>query len=98
MTKPELIESVATATGQTKTDTEQTLDAFLDRIANALTTGERVEWRGFGIWEAKETKARKGRNPATGEAMEIPASRRLTFRPSKELKNRLLGSREEASE
>ena len=95
MNKPELIESVADATGQTKTDTEQTLDAFLDRIANALTVGERVDWRGFGIWEAKETKARKGRNPATGEALEIPASRRVTFRPSKELKNRLLGERAE---
>ena len=97
MTKPELIESVATTTGQIKRETEQTLDAFLDRIAGALAVGERVEWRGFGIWEAKETKARTGRNPATGEKIDIPSSRRVTFRPSKELKNRLLGSREEPS-
>ena len=97
MNKPELLEAVATATGQTKTDTEQTLDACLDHIANALTVGERIEWRGFGLGEAKETKARKGRNPATGEKIDIPASRRLTFRPSKELKNHLLGHREEAS-
>ena len=98
MIKPELIESVTTTTGHPAAETEQTLDAFLDRIANALTMGERVEWRGFGIWEAKTTKARKGRNPATGETIEIPASRRVTFRPGKELKNRLLGSRAEASE
>src|SRR3954449_785170 len=98
MNKPELIESVATATGQTKTDTERMLETFLDRMANALTAGERVELRGFGIFEAKETKARKGRNPATGEAIDIPASRRATFRPSKELKNRLLGQPEEPQE
>lgn len=98
MTKPELMEAVTTATGQTKTDTEQTLEALFGRVANALTMGERVEWRSFGIGEAKETKARKGRHPATGETIDIPASRRITFRPSKELKNRLLGSREEASE
>lgn len=95
MNKPELIESVASTTGQTKADTEHTLQAFLDRMANALTAGERVDLRGFGIFEAKQTKARKGRNPATGETIEIPASRRATFRPSKELKNRLLGQREE---
>ncbi len=98
MTKSELIESVAAATSQTKTETERTLEAFLDRLANALTAGERVDLRGFGIFEAKATKARKGRNPATGETIEIPASRRATFRPSKELKNRLLGQREEPQE
>ena len=97
MTKPELIASVATTTVQTKADTERILEAFLDRMANALTAGERVELRGFGIFEAKETKARLGRNPATGESLQIPASRKVTFRPSKELKNRLFGSREEAS-
>ncbi len=97
MTKPELIESVAATTAQTKTDTERMLEALLDRLANALTAGERVELRGFGSFEAKETKARTGRNPATGEKIEIPASRRATFRPSKELKNRLLGQRAAAS-
>ncbi len=98
MTKLELIESVAATTAQTKTDTERTLEALLDRIANALTAGERIDLRGFGIFEAKGTKARMGRNPATGEKIEIPASRKATFRPSKELKNRLLGQREVAAE
>ena len=96
MTKPELIESVSTATGQTKSETERTLEAILDRASNALAAGDRVELRGFGIFEAKETKARTGRNPATGATIEIPASRRATFRPSKELKNRLAGKREES--
>ncbi len=98
MTKPELIDSVASATGQTKSEIERTLDAFLDRASNALASGDRLELRGFGIFEAKETKARTGRNPATGAAIDIPASRRATFRPSKELKNRLAGKREEPKE
>ena len=98
MTKPQLIESVSSATGQTKTEVERTIDALLDKASSALATGDRIELRGFGIFEAKETKARTGRNPATGESMEIPASRKATFRPSKELKDRLKGSREETRE
>ena len=98
MTKPELIEAVSTVTGQAKPDVERTWEAIVDRVSNALAGGDRVELRGLGIFEAKETKARKGRNPATGEEMQIPASRRMTFRPSKELKNRLRGQREEVEE
>lgn len=95
MTKPELIEAVSTVTGQTKADTDRTLEAILSKAAEALADGERVELRGFGIFEAKETKARTGRNPATGAAIEIPASRKATFRPSKELKTRLTSKREQ---
>ena len=89
MTKPQLVESIATATDQPKAEIERTLQAILDRISNALVTGDRVELRGLGIFEARETKARTGRNPSTGASVEIPASRRATFRPSKELKDRL---------
>jgi len=96
MTKTQLIDSVALATSQTKTEVEGMLDAILDRASNALAAGDRVELRGFGIFEAKETKARTGRNPATGAAIEIPAGRKVSFRPSKELKDRLVGKREEA--
>ena len=98
MTKPQLIESVSSATGQPKSDVERTLEAILDRASNALAAGDRVELRGFGIFEAKETKARTGRNPATGESIEIAASRKAAFRPSKELKERLTGKREAAKE
>jgi DNA-binding protein HU-beta len=89
MTKPQLIESVATATGQPKAEIEKTLEAILDRISNALVNGDRVELRGLGILEPRETKARTGRNPSTGASIEIPASRRAAFRPGKELKERL---------
>lgn len=96
MTKPELIDSVATATGQTKTEIDRTLEAILQSASKALAEGERLELRGFGIFEAKETKARTGRNPATGAMIEIPASRKASFRPSKELKTRLAAKREAA--
>lgn len=69
---------------------ERTLQAILDATTQALASGERVELRGFGIFEAKETKARTGRNPSTGQTIEIPASRKAAFRPSKELKERLV--------
>jgi len=72
MTKPQLVESVATATGQTKSEVERTLDTILDRTSNALAGGDRVELRGFGIFEAKKTKARTGRNPATGQTFRSP--------------------------
>ena len=98
MTKPQLIESVSAATGQIKTEIERTLEAILDRISSALAAGDRVELKNFGIFEAKQTKARTGRNPATGASMEIPASQKATFRPSKELKERLNGKREPAQE
>ena len=91
MTKLNLIESVATATGQPKVEVEKMIEATLDRISNALVSGDKVDLRGLGIFEAKETKARMGRNPSTGAAIEIPASRKASFRPGKELKERLNG-------
>jgi nucleoid DNA-binding protein len=97
MTKPELIDSIATETHLPKVDIERVLDALLNRASEALAAGERVEFRGFGAFEAKETKARKGRNPSTGETIDIPASRKASFRPSKELKTRLAAKREIAA-
>lgn len=91
MTKVQLIESVAAATGQPKNEIEKMLEATLDRVSNALVSGDKVDLRGLGIFEAKETKARMGRNPSTGAAIEIPASRKASFRPGKELKERLNG-------
>lgn len=95
MTKRQLINQVVTTTSGTKADVEQTFDAIVEKTIQALTAGEKVELRGLGILEAKETKARAGRNPSTGEAVVIPASRRASFRPSKELKQRLAGERRE---
>jgi integration host factor subunit beta len=96
MTKQQLIERVAGDTGQPKSDVEGIYEAIFQGMSGALAAGERIEVRGFGIFEAKQTKARTGRNPATGATIEIPASRKATFRPSKELKERLAATSNEA--
>lgn len=89
MTKQQLIEQVAGATGQSRADVERLYEAIVDKISTALAAGEKVDMRGLGIFESKETKARSGRNPGTGAVIEIPASRKAAFRPSKDLKERL---------
>jgi len=97
MTKQQLIEQVAGATSQSRADVERFYEAIVEKVSGALAAGEKVEMRGLGIFEAKETKARIGRNPGTGEAIEIPASRKAAFRASKELKERLAGTRRETA-
>ena len=89
MTKSQLLDSVAAATGQSKSETERVFDAVVEHLAQALTAGERIDIRGLGVFTPKKTKARTGRNPRTGETVTIAASRKVTFRPSKELKDRL---------
>ena len=97
MTKQQLIERVAVAAGQSKTDVERMYEALIEQVSGALAAGEKVEMRGIGIFEAKETKARTGRNPSTGESIEIPAGRKAAFRPGKELKDRVSGTRRETA-
>lgn len=89
MNKTELVAAAAEQTGMTKKDTEKVLNAAFDVIASALSKGEKVQVSGFGIFEVKEREARMGRNPRTGEAMEIAASRTPTFKASKTLKDAL---------
>ena len=89
MNKTELVAAAAEQTGMTKKDTEKALNAAFDVIASALGKGEKVQVSGFGIFEVKEREARMGRNPRTGEAMEIAASRTTTFKASKTLKDAL---------
>lgn len=89
MNKTELVAAAAEQTGMTKKDTEKALNAAFDVIASALSKGEKVQVSGFGIFEIKEREARMGRNPRTGEAMEIAASRTPTFKASKTLKDAL---------
>ena len=89
MNKTELVAAAAEQTGMTKKDTEKALNAAFDVIASALSKGEKVQVSGFGIFEVKEREARMRRNPRTGEAMEIAASRTPTFKASKTLKDAL---------
>lgn len=87
MNKSELIAIAAENAGMTKKDTERVLNAAIDAIAASLIRGEKVQLSGFGTFEAKEREARIGRNPHTGEAVEIPATRVPGFKASKALKD-----------
>lgn len=87
MNKTELIAAAAEQAGLTKKDTEKVINAALDAITAALVKGDKVQVSGFGIFEVKEREARTGRNPRTGEPMEIAASKNPAFKASKALKD-----------
>jgi nucleoid DNA-binding protein len=89
MTKQQLIEKVAAKTELGKADVELAVDAVLDVIAEALRSDERVDLRGFGSFVVKDRKERQGRNPRTGETITIAAKRDASFRPGKELTEKL---------
>lgn len=87
MNKTELIAKVAETTELTKMDSTKAVDAMLEAIADALKAGDKVSLVGFGNFEVRERAARKGRNPQTGEEIEIAASKMPAFKPGKELKD-----------
>jgi nucleoid DNA-binding protein len=89
MTKQQLIEKVAAKTELGKAEVEVALDSVLGLIAEALRSNERVDLRGFGSFVVKDKKERQGRNPRTGETITIPAKRDASFRPGKELTEKL---------
>ena len=87
MTKVELIAAVANEANLTKKDAEAAVNSALNAITNALKEGDKVTLVGFGTFEVKERAARTGRNPSTGEAIEIPASKTPTFKAGKGLRD-----------
>lgn len=89
MNKTELINAMAEETGLSKKDTEATLNSFINVISSALENRESVQLIGFGTFETRERAARSGRNPATGEALEIAASTVPAFKAGKALKDRV---------
>lgn len=86
MTKADLVEKVAVEADLTKKDAEQLVEIVLDSIIESLNAGEKIELRGFGSFRVRERNSRKGRNPKTGEAVDIPAKRVAYFKPGKDLK------------
>ena len=70
-------------------EVEQVVDIFFEEIAARLSEGGRVELRGFGTFSTREREARTGRNPRTGEAVDVPAKRVPYFKPGKEMRERL---------
>ncbi|MBR3624624.1 MAG: HU family DNA-binding protein [Selenomonadaceae bacterium] len=86
MNKTELVAAMAQRASLTKKDTEKALNAFFESVEQALIEGDRIQLIGFGTFEVKERAARKGRNPQTGEEIDIPASKTPSFKAGKALK------------
>ena len=87
MNKSELIDAIAQKGGLTKVDAGKALDATLEAIGDALKAGDTVTLVGFGSFSVKERAARTGRNPKTGEELQIPASKVPSFKAGKGLKD-----------
>ena len=87
MNKADLVEAVAKVTEMTKADTERTLDAVIDVITKNVKKKDGVKLVGFGTFASSNRKARVGRNPQTGDEIQIPARKVPVFRPGKELKD-----------
>ena len=87
MNQSELIEKVAQASELEKAQAGRMVEAVLDAISGALKAHEKVSLQSLGIFDITDRKARQGRNPATGEAIQIAASKSIKFRPAKSLKD-----------
>ena len=85
MVKADLVEIVAREAGITKVRAESAVDSIIGALKSALARGERIELRGFGVFEVKPRKRGVGRNPRTGEEVAIPAGKTTRFRPGKAL-------------
>ena len=86
MTKQELVNHIADQTGITKKDAEGALNSFVDGIKGALKSGDSVSLVGFGTFSVSKRNARQGRNPRTGETINIPARNVPVFKAGKGLK------------
>lgn len=91
MNNNDLAEKLAAETGTTKADARKAVDAVFAAITDAAAKGDEVSINGFGKFKVKDTPARDGRNPSTGAAIKIAASRKLTFSPAKAVKDKLNG-------
>ncbi|MEL6139238.1 MAG: HU family DNA-binding protein [Cyanobacteria bacterium J06628_6] len=89
MNKGELIDAVAEAAGVSKKDADAVVSATIESIMAAVADGEKVTLVGFGTFEARDRKAREGRNPKTGETMTIPATTVPAFSAGKGFKERV---------
>ena len=89
MTKAELIDSVANKAALPKQKAEEIVNGLFDDIVGALKTGDKVNISGFGTFSVSERKARTGRNPKTGETIQIASSRAAKFKAGKGLKESL---------
>ena len=90
MTRSEFIERLAELQPQlSRTDIDVAVHTLLSQVSDALANGDRVEVRGFGAFSLKHLPPRKGRNPKTGESVDVPEKSRVHFKPGKELRERV---------
>ena len=87
MNKQELLSAMAEKSGLTKKDSEAALAAFIETVQDTLKKGEKVQLIGFGSFEVRDRAARKGKNPLTGEEMNIPAAKVPAFKAGRALKD-----------
>ena len=97
MTKAELVEEVARVSELTKKHSEIIVNTVFDSIVDALRKDEKIELRGFGSFRIRQRRSRQGRNPKTGDKVDVPAKRIPYFKPGKELKE-LINSSLQSSE
>jgi DNA-binding protein HU-beta len=91
MNNNDLAEAVGPDLGLAKADARKLVDSVFAAIVDAASKGEEISLNGFGKFKIKDSPAREGRNPATGAAMTIAASKKLTFSPAKAVKDKLNG-------
>ena len=91
MNKTEFVAAVAQKSGLSKKDAEKAVKAFVDTVSEQMVAGDKITIVGFGTFEVSERAAREGRNPKTGEAMPIPASKVPRFKAGKGLKDSVNG-------
>jgi len=87
MTKADLIAEVSRLAELTRKDSEVIVETIFDSVVRALRTGDKIEIRGFGSFRTRQRKPRVGRNPKTGDRVEVPPKKIPFFKPSKELKD-----------
>ena len=87
MTKADLIEEVSRVVEMTRKESEIIVETIFDSIVKSLRSGDKIEIRGFGSFRTRQRQARIGRNPKSGERVDVPAKRIPFFKPSKELRD-----------
>ena len=89
MTKADIAQQLAQATGLSQADTTAVIEGFIESVCQALSKGEHIEIRGFGTFKVVERAPRTGRNPRAGTSVSIPKRKAPTFKPSREIKARV---------
>ena len=89
MTKKEIVKQISDRIGLTQLKTKEIVQQTFDAIVDTLISERRIELRNFGVFEVKERKPRKARNPRTGEKVDVPSKFVVTFKPGKEMEERV---------